>query len=236
MNLQLQERDKKILADCYEQKFLRVRHLLEGPFNQVHPSEAYRRIQELERSGYIRRAPAFEGSPERVIRVTGTGAAIAREMTPWDLPVQARINPATYGHDSLVTSVRYRLERLWNGRWVPEQQLKISQSETVFEGTLIGDGRFVFPSGKEVVVELENSHKSWERLQDIRSKSYSGRRSGVLYVTTDPSIYKRILKLLEGSDPEQVFFLISFEDLFRDPPPPTWTIRGPFDLFSRREY
>jgi DNA-binding PadR family transcriptional regulator len=237
--IQIQKRDQKIAQSCYEQQFVRAQELMQSHFKGVHRSEVYRRLQELEKAGYLKRIRPFPGSPVTLFRLTEAGIELARQNSPMEVPQTRRLNPSTIVHDAYVTSVRIRLEELWNFTWIPEAVLKAEYGKKQTPNSAIGDGMMNFPSGKKAILELENSLKSPDRYRQIFSNwnQSSHSPSFVLYVATDQNLSKRLKVMMERYAPKELpIFLITIEDLLKHPPSKVWSIRGEFAIFERKEF
>ena len=225
----IQDRDEAILRCCYEQQFLTMDHLGRFFYAGKHKGEPYRRIQELERAGLIRkeRHPLLGG--RSLIRLTQKGTEVALKDCPIKVAQLKRLDFRTLTHDALVTSVRLRIESLWDGRWVPERAIKQE------EYPQIPDGVFCFESGRKVAFEVEHSLKGRERFLD---RTASWRREPVffvLYVATTAAIHSSLRRFLNDAPPDLALGLVSWTDL-ETTTPPVWTPRGEFNLFTKRTY
>lgn len=237
--VRVQERDRAVCRDVYEQQFLLMRDLMASHFGGVHRSEVYRRVQELERAGYLRRLQPFQGSQERLIRVTKKGEELARSLSSFEVPQLTRLNPATLMHDIVVNAVRYRLiDQIWDATWIPETVLKSRAGAKRDPDAAIGDGIVHFASGKLVVIEVENSLKGKDRYRRIFEAW--GRREEVLfvlYVASEPSIARRLRSYLEElGNPDTPILVIELKDLLCEPPGKLWSVRGELDLLARRTF
>src|SRR4051812_42561918 len=108
----LQSRDRKILRKCYEQQFLLMEHVSQYFYQAKSMRESYRRVQEMEAAGLIRREEIPVLGGKKLIRLTKLGIAIALENNAVEVPQGKRLDLTTLSHDSMVTHVRLRLEHL----------------------------------------------------------------------------------------------------------------------------
>jgi len=238
--IQIQERDKKILKICYEQKCLSSEQVLEGIFRGVHRSEGYRRIQELEQAGFLKRIRPLGFGKQTVIQLTALGEGLARAESPYDVPRLRRLNLNTLVHDLLVNRVRMRLEELWDGQWVPEVELKRTRS-SAFEPQQIPDGIFVWPSAKAIAIEVENSLKTLDRYrQIIRAYDKDDEIICLLYVAATDAIYRGLKAHIQATASrhslETPVVLASLTELLTCPPPGVWSPRGQLALLQRRSF
>lgn len=235
--IRIQERDRRILRACYEQRFLTMDHIIQEFYRGRHQSEAYRRIKELETEKYIRREMPYLGDHKRFIRLTERGLDIAMQASHWEIPKGDRLNPNFIEHDSLVTFVRFRLEQYWDGEWVPRTVLESGQLEFASKREAC-DGAWCFPSGKWVAVELEciaRRSANYAALID-RWANQSDLPALVLFVCAHSAVHERVKEALERSHSARrmVFASVLFKDFQTDPDAKAWTIRGDVTLFNRR--
>ena len=111
----IQERDRSILQHCFEQQFLVFEHVQEYFFKKSSRQEAYRRLRELEKNGFIKRQRLSTWSNAFAIRLTPKGSQIAREFASYNPPQKASLDLATLAHDIMVTSVTRRRSRAGSG-------------------------------------------------------------------------------------------------------------------------
>ena len=226
--MQLQERDKKIMQCCHEQGFLGT-DLVEQYFFQSMDRRARERILELERAGFIQRAAAAVLKGRRIIRLTRRGHDIVRETDPFNLPMARRLDLSTLAHDHFVSSVRLRLQELWSGTWIPERALKSD------EFIRIPDGVFLFPSGRKIAVELENSAKHRPRFLKLLQGWLRGDITMVLFVVTSAPLFALLKKYLADGPKDFPFALVEWEQL-KAGTPKAWSIRGEINLFERSTF
>src|SRR4051812_27917927 len=108
--IELQKRDYEILKLCYEQRFLTREHF--STFFNGHHCHQYRRLEELEQAGFIRKEvyPAMGRKP--ILRLTPIAEKRVQHRFGINFPPLKAPNLNVLEHDSLVTSVRLRLEQL----------------------------------------------------------------------------------------------------------------------------
>lgn len=227
--IMLQERDKAILRLCYEQQFVLTEHI-ETYFSQVSYQACRKRITELVSAFYLREELTQVLGKKPIYRVTKLGAAVALENGA--LPVgQARVLQATtLVHDSIVTSVRLRLQSFWDAKFTCERAIKGSEYRQ------IPDGIFTFRSGKGIAIEVENSDKGRNRFIGLlRRWRDTPHISFVLYVATNDSLFESIQKWLAHGPKEKPLGVVRWKDLATQAPP-IWTCRGELKLLERREF
>jgi len=207
----LQERDKELLRLCYEQGFLTAEHVHEAFFRNVGTRAAYRRVQELEAAGYLRRSRLSALSGHRIIQTTPVGTGIARQLSQFEVPQKRRPALQTLDHDALVTSVRIWLMRLLKEKsavWVPEGHLK------KHGGKQIPDGVILYSNGLEMVIEVENSLKSHDRLYELMSAWKTlAPKAQVQYIASSPVIRNGLKKALDRVGPNRGIYLSLWDEL-----------------------
>ncbi len=225
----LQDRDRRILKLCYEQQFLLTEHV-----EKFFPNASYRacrmRVQELVKGNFLFEELTSTLGRKPIYRTTRTGAGVALESgaTP-HTPVR-NLQLATLVHDSIVTSVRQRLEECWDAHFVCERAIKGKEYRQ------IPDGLFFFKSGKGIAIEVENSDKGRSRFIHLmnRWKDIPG-IIFVLYVATQDTLFESIKKYLPSGPKEQPMGVVHWNCL-KSSIPPVWTQRGEVRLFDRRDY
>ena len=224
--MKLQERDKEILKLCYEQNFLLSDHIRDHFFrgNRFH---ALRRIKELNESGYIRFEKYPMDSKRNLIRISRFGRMVTADMSPIEFPYYNAVSKYTLIHDALVTSVRLRLEQIWEAAWIPEMALK--QLDTLE----VPDGILLFKSGTRVAIEVENSIKGKARFLK-RLDAWRGESEKiVLYVATSGEVYRFLKDYLVHAPEKPQFALVLWNDL-KSGKPTVWSPYGDLQIFSRR--
>lgn len=229
--IQLQSRDREILSLCYEHQFLLMEHVSVF-FKEKGERRAYERVQELEGAGLLRREPSLIFGSSRVIRLTKLGVDTVRGTYAVPIPQIKRLNLTTLQHDAIVTSVRLRLKEVWDGAWVPERLLKKAEFPEV------PDGLVVFPSGRRLAIEVENSLKGKARFLGLLNRWSASQAFLILYIATTPRLFET-LKGYIGEGPKSpkspVFGLVQWDDL-RDGVPHSFSAHGALDLFTRRVF
>jgi DNA-binding MarR family transcriptional regulator len=230
MGFVLQDRDLKIIRTCYEQTFLTqtlvARYFFFGATRQA----ASQRVRELSLNGYLlRRVVRGRGRPQ-VIRLTIKGRRTAEAVCRFEFSKRAPLNMNTLIHDELVTSVRLRLEELWDGKWTPERALK-EQSKL-----RVPDGLIVFDSGKRVAIEVENSLKSIRRLRALLSRWERMDVYFALYVVPDDELRITLERIITNESLEETVCVISYDKLMNEDRPVSWSNQGDAEIFSRRSF
>ncbi len=227
--VQLQKRDREIMRLCYEQQFLLSEQVLRFFFYKVGVRNGFQRLQELSQFGLIRWLKEPMLDKKRLIRLTRKGLRAITEDIIIEVPHVRKPDVRTLRHDSIVTSVRLRLQELWTGSWIPERVIKKEDFPR------IPDGLFIFPSGKKVAVEVENTPKSRARFLSILEDWRKIDVKLVLYVATAPYMFGIIQRLLPDGPRGVPFALVLWEDL-KNGTPAVWSVGGAVDIFSRKEY
>ena len=225
--MMIQERDKQILRRCYEQQFLLMEHVERYFFKGADSTNARQRIRELEGAGWLRKESIAGLSRRQVIRPTAEGGRLARGLGAADITERPRLDLNTLEHDAQVTSVALRLAELWDGTWIPERAVDSGEFPHV------PDGAFVFPGGKRVPVEVENSLKGRRRFMAILDRWRRTPVLAVLYVATTPEIRDGLEAFISEGPRGVPFALVLWEEL-RTGVPFAWSARGELDLFRRR--
>src|SRR5579885_3266276 len=114
----LQQRDFKLLRLCYEHSFITLEHA-EYEFQGVSARAARQRVLELERDGYLVRRASPSLQRRFYYRLTKLGLSCAVDREAQDERYK-NVNLYQFDHDSIVTSARQRLSRVWEGRFTPE--------------------------------------------------------------------------------------------------------------------
>ncbi|OFZ54540.1 MAG: hypothetical protein A2428_00345 [Bdellovibrionales bacterium RIFOXYC1_FULL_54_43] len=118
--IEIQERDRRILQSCYEHQVLTPRIVSRYFFRGKHRSESYRRIEELERAGYITRSANVFGGGQ-LTRLTKQGEALVRSHGSLDAPYDRRKRLFGISRSLLDTTVRLRLDELWDLVWLEQR-------------------------------------------------------------------------------------------------------------------
>lgn len=225
----IQNRDRELLRLCYEQQFLMTDHI-----QHYFRSGSYRacrmRVQELVEHKFLREESNSIFGRKPVYRTTSIGTQIALESGAIVHNPVRTLQLTTLVHDSLVTSVRLKLETLWDGRFVCERAIKSKDFKQ------IPDGIFFFPSGRGIAIEVENSDKGKSRFTRLLSRWQD--TPGilfVLYVATSDYLCKSIKKCLPNGPIDQPMGVVTWE-ILKDGTPLVWTPRGEVDLFGRRTF
>ena len=225
--MELQKRDCEILKLCYEQRFITREHF--KTFFNGHHSGHYRRLEELERDGWVKKEyyPIFGRKP--ILRLSSAGERLVQDKYGISFPPLKGPNLNVLEHDSLVTSVRLRLSELWDATFVPERAI---QAQDFPE---IPDGIFFFQSGKGIAIEVECSDKGKNRfLTNIERWKGAHSIAFVLYVTPHFGLYRSIIRYLKYSSIDQSLGVVLWEDL-QGGTPLVQTKKGEVDLFSKTQ-
>ncbi len=225
----LQERDKRLLRLCYEQQFILTDHV-EKLFAGASYRACRQRMQELAQAQFISEEPSTSLGRKPVYRVTRLGTAVALESGASAISQPRNLTLATLQHDAIVTSVRLRLEELWNAKFVCERAIKGKEYREV------PDGIFFFPSGRGIAIELENSDKGRTRfLRLLQRWKDAPQITFVLYVATSRELYEAIKRFLEHAPKERPMGVVLWQELEAGKPT-VWSQRGDLALFERREF
>ena len=224
--MKLQPRDRKILGLIYDHGFVLQRHVLRLFPNYT---ETRRRINELKRAGWLSEELSHV-TYGKELRLTKKGRLVAEADSPYRFPQIKFLNPHYYFHDSFVISTRMRLEELWNGTWIPEKSYRGHQKE-------VPDGIFLFPSGKKIYVEVENSMKSRARFLAKHSRYNDHAALLILYVTTQKIVLNGIKSFIKrNNNPMAPYAVISLEELMNEAPVGWCKERELLKLFAKREF
>jgi DNA-binding MarR family transcriptional regulator len=227
----LQERDKQILTVCYEQEFLTAEHL--KYFFKTHRSQLYRRVQELEKAGFLSRERSPITGRNSLIRLSRQGSIWVKSShrAPHLIPApRRRLNFSTLLHDEIVTTTRLRLSNLWDAEFLPERSLKSLEFKE------IPDGIFRFRSGKEIAIEIENSDKGRVRFLRLLER-WNQRKSVVflLFVASTSEMESIVSTYLKQSPASPLMAVVQFRRLCEGIPI-VMTQRGQVNLFDTREF
>lgn len=224
----LQERDRRILRLCYEQQFVLTEHV-EAFFSGSYRA-CRKRIQELVDSLYLHEELTSALGKKRIYRVTKLGAQVALETHACPVGQARVLQPATLVHDAIVTSVRIRLESFWNAQFICERAIKGKEYRQ------IPDGLFVFPSGKAIAIEVENSDKGRSRFsQNLNRWRDTQNVLFVLFIATNDSLSHSIQTCLGNAPQGRPMGVVRWQEL-ESGVPLVWTRRGEIQLFERREF
>ncbi len=225
----LQPRDEKLLRLIYEQQFVLMSQVERWFFQGQSARRARQRIHDLKEGGWIQRVESPLLKTSRVIRLTKSGVSLAETDRAERIPQSRTIDISTLLHDSVVTSVRLRLEELWEGVWIPELLIKGEQFKH------IPDGVFVFDASRlQVAVEVENSPKGPKRFHEIQQRWRGAPVEMILYVASTPTLFRIVQNYLKSGPQDLPFALVLWSDLERGTPS-AWTVAGEIDLFSRKD-
>lgn len=221
-SIYLQGRDLFLLRLIYDHGFILAEHAA-----KLFPSygDALRRVGKLKAAGLLFSEASIVMRRVKILRLTAKGRAAAEAYLPYRLGKLRPLHQTKLLHDSFVITVRLRLSALWHGEWTPEALLPRSQD--------IPDGVFTFPSGKNVFIEVENSHKAQQRFLS-RLYGFSGQVL-VLYVATWPEVERSIRKTLSmaaGSPPAALVSLSSLQSQNPD----IWSPGQKLSLFHVKEF
>lgn len=231
----IQNRDKCILMLCYEQQFMTTKQLIRFFFSKVHPSEAYRRLKELEKSGFIKRQPSITQGTGDYIRVTRDGADIAQGIASAQVPQLPRLNLHRIPHDIAVNEVRMRIHDLWpSAVWISELGLrdKFGQENFSYPLPSCPDGMMEFQDGRTCAIEVECSTKERERYEtNFRRWAKRGGADFVLYVVNNKHTEAAVQRVMQVTD-SFVGGTISYDSLLSSESPLVWTPSGEVSLFK----
>ncbi|MCO5143145.1 MAG: replication-relaxation family protein [Oligoflexia bacterium] len=224
--MKLQDRDKEILKLCYEQQFLLSEHVCEYFFAGNY-TETKRRLRELKAADLLKSYPVPK-SNRRIFQLTWQGRKVGRELSRMELDRPRRPFDSQLEHDALVTSVRLRLELLWEGVWIPELAIRKLEIQEV------PDGLFVFTNGTKAAIEIENSLKGRSRFVN-RMKSWRDVKVRlVLYVVAKAGILERIKYFMSEAPSTPLFGIVPWEEL-KGTRPVAWSPQGELELTKEKD-
>lgn len=220
--IKIQERDKKILTLCYEHQFIEKKHIVNFFTSD---GKARERIRELCHSGLLTATQSPVHEMKTSYRLTKYGMDFVKTVHPHKIFQRTCLSPTEYTHDSKVLCLRIRLEKLWNGTWIPECLLPQNKE--------IPDGIFLFPSGNEIYIELENSLKGKSRFLERLAKFT--KPILVLYVTGRPEIEEPIKRIILKGQNLPPCGVVSLEAVLTGTPP-IWSATEPLYPFNKKEF
>jgi hypothetical protein len=195
-------------------------------FGSTGKREAYRRIAEMEKAGLLKREAVLGMGALRIIRATPRGVVYGGTFE--DIPARVRIDMNSLYHDATVTSVRLRLEELWDGWWYPEAMMKIEELNTH-----VPDGLFHFDTRAQIAIEVEHTQKERQRFQGILRHHQRSGNAFTLYVATTDTVQRFIQREIQRLSIEQRIGVVLWTEL-RDGIPDVWTLNGPKSYLKRR--
>lgn len=225
----MQERERRILLNSYQQPVTREGTIRKYVFRGVTDRVARRVLGRLENRGFIVRDGGLRIESERLIRLTSKGVKWVESIGQIRIPQRRKPDASTLIHDAAVSAVRFRLEELWDGTWIPEALLK---SE---EYPQIPDGIWIFPNGNRVAIEVERTAKGPQRFHRLQERWRHIDIRLVLYVATDRSIAKTVRQYLETGPSDLPFGLVELQSL-EFGLPAVWTRLQEIELFTRRSF
>jgi len=226
---QIQERDQRLLRVIYEQQFVLMSQIERWFFGKQSARRARQRIQVLSEAGWLQRVESPLIKHARIIRLTKSGVSIAETDRVERIPQTRTLDVSTLLHDSIVTSVRLRLEELWDAFWVPERLIKAEQFSHIPDGLVIFDA-----SRLQVAVEVENSPKGPKRFHEIQQRWRGSKVELILYVASSPTMFRIVQNYLKTGPQDLPFALVLWSELEAGVPH-AWTVAGEIDVFSRRD-
>ncbi len=229
-SMELQVRDEGILRICFEHQFLTHQHVEQFFPGASARSLAYRRIERLVTGGYLQWDPMLQVNGHGILRLTRQGAELAKTLTTVELKRARALSEVRLRHDAAVIETRLRLEHFWDGKFVCERAIRKKEFEE------LPDGLFYFPSGRVVVLEVENSLKGRTRFQELLGR-WKKREElfFVLYVATSDLLFRTLSPWLPPANENRPMGIITLSGLHGSAPK-VWTKRGEAGLFERRAY
>jgi hypothetical protein len=230
MKESLSARDREILRIAYEEQFVGLGTLAKFLFGGS-IKLASRRVLKLAHLRLLKQEILRLPSSPKVLRLAPVGQRMAKTISSFEIRQKRRVPLSTFEHDASVIHARLELGRRFEGLWVPEKAIKAHNLRKVPDGIL------VFPSGKRIAIEVENSLKSKSRYRDLWETWGSEGFMVVLYIATRGSIATSLRRLMTELCPEGVLLaLVEMDALGRDEVETVWTPHGPLPLFSKRTY
>jgi hypothetical protein len=223
----IQDRDRSMMEKIQDHRFLLSEQIYQYIFKGTNERTARARLEKLETAGLIRREFSIVFRSQRIIRLTQRGEALVNAQRSPGLRITKRFDTRTLEHDSIVSSVRFRVEEHWQGVWIPEAALKAEAFPQ------IPDGVFVFPNETQVAIEVENSPKGPARFHQIQERWRSVPVALILYVATSPEMMASVRSYLKSGPQDLPFGLVLWSEL-KVGTPKVWTVAGELDLFNLR--
>jgi hypothetical protein len=125
------------------------------------------------------------------------------------------------------------LQRLWDGHFIPERLIKDHGIDT------IPDGLFVFPSGRAIAIEVENSDKGPSRFIRLAERWMDAPSSTVifvLYVASQKNISRSLERYLPRLPENPPMGVVDLDQILTVAPGCVRTRKGPIQLFAQRSY
>ncbi len=189
--MQIVPRDVALMGWILEQKFMDIRQVKRVFWkdNSQVSTEAYRRLGELEKQGFLTKDDTYRYF---LYLVTQKGMKLLRANgRDQGLSVVKAIDHSTILHDAEVTNVRILFHEMGFTEWIPEGVLS-----KFYELRHLPDG-IIYHEGKHVAIEYESTQKSKRRyrriLLDYELEDYVDR---VLYVVHTSAMMKKLAPLL----------------------------------------
>lgn len=209
----LVERDIELLELILDMKFVSVQDVFEKFFKVTKSGEiaksnewAIRRLQQLEKSGYLKGAYSFSERTKFYLATMKAYHAVAKAK-PEEIVLKPSqvIDHRTFDHDRYVLESRIMLENMRAATcWISDKKLR---SSTELAGGLtfgnVPDGIYKNENGEKVAFELELSKKSHKvylakikkYVTMMRSKSEQGSVfNKVIYVCAKQYVYDLLVK------------------------------------------
>ncbi|HAR41852.1 MAG TPA: hypothetical protein DCS07_04360 [Bdellovibrionales bacterium] len=223
----INSRDEELLKCCYEHNFLLFEHVADGFFEGKTYQSGWNRIRDLRGLGLISCESNAALGQRKVLRLTKQGEKYVQHLDPMPVRQKEALSLATFEHDVLLLSVRQRLMKLWDGKWIPEGALK---KQDFIE---VPDGIVVFSSGKRIAIEVERTPKGKTRFMGLLDRWRKIDVLMVLYVVDSPKMFSILKSYLREGPTDVAFGLVLWNDL-KAGTPVVWTPGEPIDLFSVR--
>ena len=187
------ERDRRLLLWINGHGFVSVSQVAE--WMGVSDPFAYSRVKKLLNGGYLKRDRVLHNS-KRIHSLTLKGKAACGD----DLPILNRVNLGTFIHDMKLVDLSLKLEKDFDGEFVPERRIKqLKGLSGVGKKGHSPDGILEL-TDKKIAVELELSVKSRSRLKEIMNEyARNLELNEIWYFTDSVSVRNAISRAAEQS-------------------------------------
>lgn len=208
--MKIMRRDVEAMGWILEQKFMTV-HQVERVFWKGRGEksiEAYRRLLELQRAGYLKRSKS--GIYRNVLYLVSARGLRQLKIFGRDrgLSEVFDVDYASYRHDAMVTDLRIMFGEWGFNDWASERVLSLHKNLR-----RLPDG-MIYQQGKQFAIEYESTQKSKQRYGDIFLEYQMERQiEKVLYVVETPGLLEKLS--VEASICKKLRF-VRFQDLARD--------------------
>ncbi len=208
--MKITTRDVEMMGWILEQKFMTVEQVKRIFWKEIESGskEAYRRLLELQRAGYLKRSKRsiyrnvlylVSARGLRQLKVFGRDRGLSEVFD---------VDYASYKHDVVVTDLRILFGEWGFKDWACERMLSLHKNLR-----RLPDG-MIYHNGKQFAVEYESTQKSKRRYGDIFLEYQMDKQiENVLYVVETTSLLEKLSVV--ASNYKKIRF-VRFQDLARD--------------------